>query len=212
MGYDTAFLGHFQFSRTLSADELQSLREFTETRHEQPVKGERDFAAGELPTNTIDGVEYRLSDGCPSIYCPWQPSQCGNRLAIPSAGKHEDYVQWLGFLKEQFFDDWGIQLSGRVLWRGEEFTDVGLIAIVNGTVECWEPFDADWPEFTSSNLGPAMPAEVASVLLEACLYTAITHPNTEVREAIPELEQFARSVLSAHHADAPKLLIASVGD
>lgn len=100
MGYQTDFTGRFTFRKPLTAEQVATLREFCETRHE-PKTGE------------------------PSYYCQWV-SHDGRYLQW-GGEKFYEYTQWLKRLAQLFFIPWDTPLEGQIRWKGEEFGDAGVI-------------------------------------------------------------------------------------
>lgn len=44
------------------------------------------------------------------------------------------YIEWLEYLIENFLKPWGYKLNGSVSWRGELFSDIGVITVENNKV------------------------------------------------------------------------------
>lgn len=119
MGYTTEFSGHFDIFPTPTADFINQVNEFADTRH---------------------GGNLNVFPGMPGFWCKWtiQPvaadadgePQYG--LAWDGGEKFYNYVEWLQYLIDNFFEPDGYYLSGSVNWQGEQKDDEGLITVVNG--------------------------------------------------------------------------------
>lgn len=48
--------------------------------------------------------------------------------------KFYNYVEWLNYLIHNFFNVWGIKISGEVSWEGEDSSDLGLIVVEDSVV------------------------------------------------------------------------------
>lgn len=120
MGYQTDFIGEFEFSRELSVSEQKTINDFADADH-------------------------RDEEGMPGTYCQWITN--GFSLEWDGNEKFYDYVEWLEYLIEHYFSKWGVKLNGIVKYQGEEIGDVGRIEVkdnvvtlveleVTGEVEC----------------------------------------------------------------------------
>lgn len=113
MGYTTDFEGAFEFSRTLTLEEVNTLNEFAGKRH---------------------GDNARPHLGMPGFYCQWVPTDDGKHLEWDGSEKFYQYVDWLKYLDGKFFRKWGVQINGEVFWHGEESDDVGVIKAVDSQI------------------------------------------------------------------------------
>ena len=112
MGYTTEFRGNFDITPPLTAEQVQTLTEFAETRHEPSPLGKHW-----------------------AHYCQWEPSADGTVLRWDGGEKFYYYIEWLEYLITAFFIPWGCKLNGIVRWRGEEFDDMGQITVTDNLVE-----------------------------------------------------------------------------
>ena len=109
MGYTTKFDGEFKFSRGLSGREAFQLYSFSTIRHEEK--------------------------GCPSIWCDWVPNREGTALVWnDDTEKFYKYVEWLQYLIDNYFTNWGIKLNGEMIYQGELAGDCGVIVVEDNII------------------------------------------------------------------------------
>jgi len=48
--------------------------------------------------------------------------------------KFYNYVEWLKYLINHFFEKWGVKLNGEVYWKGEDGEDMGKIVVKDNWV------------------------------------------------------------------------------
>ena len=108
MGYTTDFEGQFDLTPPLNLNQVEELTAFAERRHNEQ--------------------QY------PSFYCQWVPTADGAKLEWDGGEKFYDYVGWLKRLINSFFIPWGVTVSGKVRWMGEERSDLGTIIVANNVV------------------------------------------------------------------------------
>ena len=111
MGYTTNFEGRFETSRPLTVPESNELKRFSEERH---------------------GGNTQHYDGVPGFWCQWTPSEDGLGIEWDGGEKFYAYVEWIQLLMDNQLKNWGITLSGKVKFQGEDFEDVGYISIEDG--------------------------------------------------------------------------------
>lgn len=117
MGYNTDFDGKFTVSPVLDAFQVDVLKKFSRTRHEDSTGGTPKEA------------------GWPdSYYCDWEPTDDGSAIQWNGAEKFYDYTEWIEFLVRRFIAPSGRVLNGEVRWSGEENGDLGVIRIKNNKV------------------------------------------------------------------------------
>lgn len=63
----------------------------------------------------------------PGLWCQWIPTEDRTAIVFDEGEKFYRYVEWLEYLVKQFLTPWGYGLEGDVYWRGEAYSDVGLI-------------------------------------------------------------------------------------
>lgn len=117
MGYTTKFSGRFYINSILSPEKVNSaaeeaIRWLHETRHE---------------------------DG-PSLYCQWELSDDGRGIEWDEGEKFYEYMAWLEIVAQRLRIE-GYTLHGQVLYRGENFKDVGVIVARGSKFEKkkWNP-------------------------------------------------------------------------
>lgn len=109
MGYTTKFDGHFNLHKPLNVLQYNELIELTEKN------------AG-------------VVRGAPDSWCQWIPTRDGMGIEWDGREKFYEYVPWLKFLIERYFQPWGLVLNGEVLYQGENITDRGSIIIRNNVI------------------------------------------------------------------------------
>lgn len=120
MGYTTDFEGKFEFSRPLFYREGRTLRQCTDVL-EHPIPENHE---GWLKS---EGLEL-------SNYCQWVIDDHGEGLQWDGNEKFYQYIDWLKYLIHFYFEEWGVVLSGEVLYQGEEVGDVGKIIVTDNKV------------------------------------------------------------------------------
>lgn len=110
MGYTTEFVGTFKLDKQLTLDQFNELEVIAETR------------GGET------------NDARPDSYCQWVPTKDGRELKWDGNEKFYNYVEWLQWLIGNKLRPWGIDITGHVLWRGDETYDVGVLSVSGGKV------------------------------------------------------------------------------
>lgn len=105
MGYTTDFKGQLKLSRNLTHQEFDTINSIQDKRH--------DYSS------------------YPSIWCNWEVISYKDEqyLQWNEGEKFYNYVEWLEYLIDKYFNPWGVTLKGKILWRGEDFSDVGSITI-----------------------------------------------------------------------------------
>lgn len=164
MGYTTEFKGKFSLTPSLSDEQRKYLKKFSQTRRmkRDPKKLMELFKGkGGYPGRTgtpeeiygnqgqffVGGEGFRGQDrdgsvidgnyppmGQPSLWCQWIPNKDGNKLKWDGGEKFYHYTEWLEYLIRNFFEPWGIKVSGVVKWEGEDSDDMGKIVVVNNEV------------------------------------------------------------------------------
>jgi hypothetical protein len=104
----------FELSREMTYNERVIFHSFTETRHGNAT-GEYDYA--------------------PSLYCQWVLSNNNKGIEWDGGEKFYAYVEWLEFIIDKYLNEWGIEISGSVRFRGERFDDVGTITVIGEKVQ-----------------------------------------------------------------------------
>jgi hypothetical protein len=165
MGYTTDFEGKFLLDPPLSQEHQDYLTAFSETRRmcrdvellktmddpkrsavELPLGEQGEFYVGSEGHGFMgQGRDVSIVDyNCPprtqpSLWCQWLPSEDGEAIIWDGGEKFYCYVGWIEYIIKNFLNRWGYKINGEVRWRGENFQDLGMIAITNNTVEVLEP-------------------------------------------------------------------------
>lgn len=70
----------------------------------------------------------------PGLWCQWVITKDGNELEWNEAEKFYYYVEWLKYLINHFFEEWGIKLNGEISWEGEDSDDTGKIVVEDNII------------------------------------------------------------------------------
>jgi hypothetical protein len=108
MGYTTNFDGGLKFNRVLNVTEFNHLKDFSEERHD-----ESDY---------------------PGIWCQWVSNDEGTELVWDGGEKFYEYVEWLEWLIDNYFESQSLVLNGTIRWQGEDISDVGRIDVKDNHV------------------------------------------------------------------------------
>lgn len=57
-----------------------------------------------------------------------------DKLVWDDTEKFYNYVEWLSYMINNFYEPWGYSLNGKVTWQGEEHGDTGIIAIIDNVI------------------------------------------------------------------------------
>jgi hypothetical protein len=71
----------------------------------------------------------------PGLWLQWELNEDGTELAWNGSEKFYNYIEWLQYLIQHFFEPWGIKLNGEIEWVGEDSSDRGKIVVVDNNVE-----------------------------------------------------------------------------
>jgi hypothetical protein len=74
----------------------------------------------------------------PSLWLQWVLNDEGTELAWDGNEKFYNYIEWLEYLIQHFFEPWGIKLNGGITWVGEDTSDTGMIKVTDNVVEVFE--------------------------------------------------------------------------
>lgn len=161
MGYTTDFEGDFSITPALNKEQMDYINTFSATRRmKRDVQKLQETHKGEHGLNGDYGVEgeyFAFDDGDsgqkreesileynyppdsqPGLWCQWIVSEDGTTLEWDGGEKFYEYVAWLEYLIEHFFNKWDVKLNGTVKWRGEDFEDMGIIVIADNKVTAKE--------------------------------------------------------------------------
>ena len=111
MGYTTEFQGHFDITPQPTGEILQDLNNLAKERHNN----------------------YEDED-MPSLYCQWVSTKDGKGLKWDGGEKFYGYVKWLQYIIDQILEPNAYKLNRKVQYRGEDFSDVGEIMVVNNEI------------------------------------------------------------------------------
>lgn len=162
MGYHTDFYGSFTITPPLPPERVEYLTKFSETRRMQrkpeiaehypdearakaglPLGKEAGYYVG-ATGDSMSGYKdpsvvdcNRPPQGQPGLWCQWIPTEDGTQL-FDCGEKFYDYVEWLEYLVEHFFDLWGHKLNGAIEWYGEDHDDRGVIYAKDNRIEAVE--------------------------------------------------------------------------
>ena len=93
----------------------------------------RDFNEryGENQNRIVNGLSQ------PGLWCQWILTD-KEELQWDGNEKFYHYIEWLKYLINNFFEEWGIKLNGEVSWVGEDSSDRGKIVVENNKVRVFE--------------------------------------------------------------------------
>ena len=80
-------------------------------------------------------IKHGLSQ--PGLWCQWVFTD-DETLEWDGGEKFYNYIEWLKYLINNFFEEWGIKLNGKVYWVGEYSSDKGKIVVENNKVRVFE--------------------------------------------------------------------------
>ena len=159
MGYSTDFYGEFKFNKPVTEALAEYINRFSNTRR-MPRDNEKIKEIypnwkelcffGELGNN---GEYFAPIDNCfgqtqdesiidyngfekavqPGLWCQWIIKD--DSLVWDGGEKFYNYVEWLQYLIDNFFDPLGYELSGDIAWQGEDPDDCGVIHVANNYIE-----------------------------------------------------------------------------
>lgn len=160
MGYETEFDGSILIEPSLQGHHRAYLQAFFNTRRmkRDPLKvaklpdpkreavglppgedgefyvgNEADWGQGQ-DESVVDYNGYPRTQ--PGLWCDFNVLD-DNELRL-NDGKNYSYIQWLKYLIDRFFKPWGYKLNGQVRWRGEEFSDLGVLNVTDNEIETRE--------------------------------------------------------------------------
>jgi hypothetical protein len=159
MGYDTDFVGRFDITPPLTAEQTTYLRKFSATRRMRrdpmiarsmpdpervavglPIGDEAAYFTGgdgsfgqDMDPSVRDANNSPTNQ--PGLWCQWRPSEDGTTLEWDGGEKFYDYIPWLEYIVEHFLRPWDRSLDGQVRWMGEDPDDRGTIFAKGGRIE-----------------------------------------------------------------------------
>jgi hypothetical protein len=160
MGYSTWFDGSLKFNKPVEDWLVEYVNKFNKTRR---MKRDNEkikemfpnwkylcFAGnlGEEGEFFVGGLGYygQDSDGSvldhnapastqPGLWCQWVIGGNNDELMWDEGEKFYDYVEWLEYMIDNFFEPLGYVLNGDISWEGEESDDVGVIHVEDNIVD-----------------------------------------------------------------------------
>ena len=90
--------------------------------------------------STWNENEKRISEGTcqPGLWCQWVISEDGTELMWDGMEKFYNYIEWLAYYINHFFEPWGIKLNGEISWVGEDPSDIGKIVVKDNQITILE--------------------------------------------------------------------------
>lgn len=157
MGYTTEFQGSFSFNREIEQRHADYINTFSKTRRmlrdadiaktlRDPIREAAGLPIGPDGAYYVGStdnfgqnkdssiIEYNSAGNQPGLWCQWVVSKDRKSLEWDGNENFYNYIEWLEYLIEHFFDVWGYKLQGIVKWRGEDFDDLGSLIVVNNIV------------------------------------------------------------------------------
>lgn len=160
MGYTTWFDGSLKFNKPVEDWLVEYINKFNNTRRMKrdnakikelfPDWKKQCFAGnlGEEGEFFVGGLGFygQDSDGSvlnnngpaktqPGLWCQWIIGGDNDELMWDEGEKFYDYVEWLKYMINNFFDPLGYILNGDITWEGEESDDTGIIHVENNNVD-----------------------------------------------------------------------------
>lgn len=129
MGYYTTFTGKFKLSRNFTPDERRAFHDFVNSRRCRPDDNNKP------------------PEGQPSLWCDWRV--ISDPIGTPDYlmaldGKNYSHGEWLTYLWQHFFKPWGIKLTGKVEWVGEDWEfDMGYYKIEDDDPTTLKVYEAE---------------------------------------------------------------------
>ena len=159
MGYTTEFEGKFSIQPPLTEEQTAYLQKFSKTRRMKrsemycelmddpereavhlPVGEDGEyFVGGKGPAGQYgDDSILNANNPAPSqpdLWCNWKPTPKGDYLQWNEVENFSTCVEWLEYLIQHFFTPWGRTLNGVIAYRGENFSDFGMIWVRDNKIE-----------------------------------------------------------------------------
>ncbi|MBB6032948.1 hypothetical protein [Phytomonospora endophytica] len=170
MGYETEFTGSMAVVPPLNAAEIAFLARFSNTRRMDRAKGpyfvDGSGHAGQGRDPDIRDFN-KPFEGQPGLWCRWEASADGSRIAWNGAEKFYDAAEWMAYLIDHFLKPGAVAsgpveeawvrpvgfagftfdhvVNGRIGAEGEEPGDVWRIEVRDNVayVVCREPLDPE---------------------------------------------------------------------
>lgn len=171
MSYTYDLLGKLSVSPPLNADQVAYIQEFSHSyRHKfapkwqswpnplreavgLPVGIEGEYISSAMGTGSdfIENcmeVDMGTPNNQPSFQCCWTTNATGTVVKWNKLGRTFAPAQWIEYMIEHFFKQWGVTLNGKVECHGEEKEDRTLIVVNKNQVrhapkEEWEEYKTE---------------------------------------------------------------------
>lgn len=138
MGYDTEFWGHVNVTPPLNPNEIDYLKDFSESRRFARHSGPYTVDDGEYRgADTIDYNAY--AEGQHSLWCDWVPNADGTCISWNGTEKFHEPDQWMAYLIDTFLKP-GAHLSAELRDRvpgryyDKRFGSFTFDHVVDGTI------------------------------------------------------------------------------
>jgi hypothetical protein len=98
------------------------------------------FTPDEYAESRKKSQEKRDNGECqPGLWCNWEVVECNDNHILQWDGgeKFYEYINWLKYLINNFFNPWDVKLNGEIIWTGEDIVDFGKIIVTNNMVEVY---------------------------------------------------------------------------
>jgi len=74
----------------------------------------------------------------PGLWLQWVLNDAGDELEWDGGEKFYNYVEWLEYLIEHFFEPFGVKLNGEIVWYGDDPDDRGKIVVIDNVVKVYD--------------------------------------------------------------------------
>ena len=103
---------------------------------EDTCKGVIDFESIiDLNSYTPEELaEIRKKWTAPGYWCDWHINEKTGVVEWNDSEKFYNYIEWLKFLVDNFFEPAGYKLNGEIFWEGEEREDIGVIVVKDNNI------------------------------------------------------------------------------
>ena len=152
MGYHTDFIGTFQIDRPVTKEVADLMKGLATTRIMK--RNNTLLIEAGYGDCGIDGEFFCIDDGHygqeiflesvidynrppatqPSLWCQWLLADDNQTIEWDMNEKFYSYVEWIQYLIDKILAPNGYYVNGQVAYRGEEFTDFGVIEVNNNKV------------------------------------------------------------------------------
>jgi hypothetical protein len=160
MGYSTDFFGRWELNKPLTDEQANYINKFADTRRmKRNVKKLKELYKGEHGLNGSYGIQGEYFVGGtgfagqdhdetieeynhpprtqPSLWCQWNIVD-NKYVEWDGSEKFYNYIEWIRYYIDNFFEPWGVLLNGEVQWQGEDREDIGKIIITDNEVKVVE--------------------------------------------------------------------------